>query len=510
MFNRNGRGLSAAMASGAMAMCAGQATAQVEASWTSPVDGSWSIGGFWTGGAAPRVAGDRATIGVGGAGYTVTLDISVTLAGFSMTSDDATLAGSGGATMSVVDTLFSDASLSGIAGYSSLGRLTFAGDVCDDLIDTPLDHTGSVVEWTGTGDILLGDSTVFTHGAGSTFNIENASRLFWNGAGTQSSLVNNGKISKNSGGVSTFNGVAFTNNGDVCVLDGELELIDVGLVGPSLTMGHWEVSGDGNLNIAGAQYDSLGASVALDGPGSTFEAIEDITAITAGGALQVRNGRSFLTAGNLAVGGSLVIGQPQLPSSTFNVNGNLGNNGSVHLGNGVLSVSGEHVIGAAGSFTGNGIQFGNLTNNGLISPGEETESPNSPGQLVISSGIFEQGESGRILIEIGGLLPGLEHDVFQADVAMFDPGGDLLAGTLEVLLVGGFVPEVGDSFDVFRFTERAGEFETIEGLTQRGITFRAGFIAGALRLEVVAIPAPGALGLLGLALAAGAARRRRA
>lgn len=505
------RGTTATMASGvmALALCAGQAMAQVDTRWSGDVSGPWSQGSFWDSGMAPRAPGDRATIDATGDDYTVTLDISVSLAGFSLTSSAATLQGSGGATMTVGDTLFADASLVGLTSYTSTGRLTFAGDVCDDLTDTPLEHTGSIAEWIGTGDILLGDNAEFTNGAPSTFNIENASRLFWDGAGTRSRFINDGKISKNSPELTTIEGVAFTNNGGVCVFDGELEFINVGLAGLSLDMGNWEVGQDSTLSIVGAEYRSLDAGVVLDGPNSSFEAIDSITQVGSAGSFEIRNGRDFTTVGNLIVAGSLTVGQPGLAPSVMNVSGSLGNTGRVHLGNGSLFVSGTHLIGPDGTFSGNGSQIGDLLNNGLISPGEDSDGPNSPGELAILDGQFEQGEDGRILIEIAGRQPGSEYDVFRAPSAVFDPTGDLLAGTLEIALIDGFVPEMGDTFDVFQFGSRQGEFETIEGLMQRGITFEAFFTPDALRVVVVDVPSPGALAALGLLAGAGACRRRR-
>lgn len=505
MVNQSRRGASAARISGvvALALCAGQAAAQVDASWAGPVTGDWSDGRLWTGGAVPRVSGDRATIDATGMSYEVSLDISVSLAGFTMGGGFATLRGIGGSTMEVVDTVFADASLIGLGGYTSTGRLTFAGDVCDDLTDLPLEHTGSIAEWIGAGDILLGDNAEFTNGNGvtmSTFNIENASTLFGTG-----SLINNGKISKNSSGTTTFTGVSFTNNGDVCVLDGELQLINVGLT--QLTTGYWEVAGDADLNVVGQQYDSIGATVVLDGPESRFGAIDGISAIDSGGSLLVRNGRDFTTRGNLTVSGSLTVGQPQLAPSSFTVSGNLGNNGSVHLSNGSLTVAGAHVIGPGGTLSGNGAHIGSLTNNGLISPGVAELESSSPGQLIARGGVFEQGEQGRLLIEIGGLQPGSDHDVFIAEIALFDPTGDLLAGVLEIELIDGFVPPVGSTFDVLQYTERAGEFAEYVGLTQHGITFVPRYTEGALRLHV--IPAPGPAALACLALGAVGARRRR-
>jgi hypothetical protein len=62
-----------------------------------------------------------------------------------------------------------------------------------------------------------------------------------------------------------------------------------------------------------------------------------------------------------------------------------------------------------------------------------------------------------IPILIGGLTPCTEHDQFTATGTL-----DLNSTTLEVLLINGFVPAVGDRFDIFNWGSLTGTFGAID------------------------------------------------
>jgi formylglycine-generating enzyme required for sulfatase activity len=67
------------------------------------------------------------------------------------------------------------------------------------------------------------------------------------------------------------------------------------------------------------------------------------------------------------------------------------------------------------------------------------------------------GAAGKLIMELGGLSGGSEYD--QLVVA-----GDLtLGGTLQVTLIDGFAPEIGDKFDILDWGSLAGsEFDTVQ------------------------------------------------
>src|SRR5690349_22509255 len=93
-----------------------------------------------------------------------------------------------------------------------------------------------------------------------------------------------------------------------------------------------------------------------------------------------------------------------------------------------------------GSLTGSGTITGTVTNAaGQVSPGIS-----SPGTIGIT-GNYNQGAAGALNIEIGG--PGAGTQADQLNVAGgVGAGGVGLRGALNVGLVGGFAPHVGDTF----------------------------------------------------------------
>jgi hypothetical protein len=98
----------------------------------------------------------------------------------------------------------------------------------------------------------------------------------------------------------------------------------------------------------------------------------------------------------------------------------------------------------AGPFNGGGDKFFE----GSFSPGT------SPAAVALS-GDVSFGADSTLVIELGGILPGSEHDQVQVD-------GELsLGGTLEVSLIDGFAPSAGQSFDVLDWTTLSGAFSSI-------------------------------------------------
>ena len=91
----------------------------------------------------------------------------------------------------------------------------------------------------------------------------------------------------------------------------------------------------------------------------------------------------------------------------------------------------------------------NVTISGTLSPGS------SPVRFYATN--LEIAASGKLLMELGGLSGGIEYD--QLDVT-----GELrLGGTLQVSLIGGFVPDFGDMFDILDFDNLNGtEFDILE------------------------------------------------
>ena len=107
-----------------------------------------------------------------------------------------------------------------------------------------------------------------------------------------------------------------------------------------------------------------------------------------------------------------------------------------------------------GRLHGGGVVIGVVNHTGgIVQPGL------SAGVIAII-GTYNQSGAGRLEIEIGGLTPITEHDVLQVT------GTATLLGHIDVSLINGFVPSVGDTFDVVTFASRIGSppLVNIEGL----------------------------------------------
>ena len=110
---------------------------------------------------------------------------------------------------------------------------------------------------------------------------------------------------------------------------------------------------------------------------------------------------------------------------------------------GMLNVTEGLSLATNGKLAGKGTLIGEVINAGATSPGAST------GVLAID-GDYLQEASGRLTIEIGG------NDNSSPTLKQFDQllvfGHADLGGTLDVSLVNGFVPSVGDSFPILKAT----------------------------------------------------------
>lgn len=151
--------------------------------------------------------------------------------------------------------------------------------------------------------------------------------------------------------------------------------------------------------------------------------------------------------------------------------------GAIHLDNGVLRPGSLNLAGGRLEGEGSVILNGSLTNSGIIAPG------NTTGLLALAKGNFMQTASGILAIDLGGIHSG-EFDRLEVH-----RGNGSLAGGLQVSLVDGFLPTVGNVFE-FLWVEEvlSGAFDpaliTVPALPGRQWNFVQR--RGAVRLEVLA------------------------
>jgi len=176
------------------------------------------------------------------------------------------------------------------------------------------------------------------------------------------------------------------------------------------------------------------------------------------------------------------------------VNGDFQNNGDVFGG------TGGETLEFLGLLTGVGDFSNDVTMTGGYSPGL------SPAEIDLETVTFSA--SNLLTIELGGLLPGIEHDVLNASVTAN------LGGTLLVQLLNGHNPQLGNAYDIFNFAVTNGSFDDLflPGLDP-GLLWDISTLVDDGVLRVAAIPEPSSVALAALMLVSpsivGWRRRRR-
>ena len=101
-----------------------------------------------------------------------------------------------------------------------------------------------------------------------------------------------------------------------------------------------------------------------------------------------------------------------------------------------------------GTLTGVGALLASVVIGGTVEPG-------LPSGILSIDGRYTQTSAGKLTLELGGLAPGSQHD--RLDVT----GAASLGGTLQATLVGGFVPQDGNTFTVLTSSAIDGYFEAL-------------------------------------------------
>jgi T5SS/PEP-CTERM-associated repeat protein len=338
-----------------------------------------------------------------------------------------------------------------------------------------------------SGSIDLG-STPLTLGAGDTFSI---------GAG--SSFVNTGNLTVDPGSTFLVDGGTFTNTGNLAFNTGSSVTINGGIldVGGNATLGN-------------------GTTLTLNG--GTIN-VANILGINPGGTV---SGSGTFTGGSVIVNGTLnLTGNSDFQNAVVSVGNALGGGtGQINVAAGTTTdfysqvyVNGDGIsVGAGGEaiyhdYLGGGGTLGGAgthTALGQVGPG------NSPGLLTVE-GDFVFEDTATFDIEMNGLARGVNPGYDAMDV-----GGEAwLDGTLQVTLLDGFTPTLGDSFDVLLAEVLHGTFGTVVLPGVTGVGWQIEYLLNAegvdtLRLSAQsAVPVPGAVWMLLSALGGLAYARRR-
>ncbi len=349
----------------------------------------------------------------------------------------------------------------GVSGEGSFKQTNGTHEIGSDLV------LANDVGSTGSYDLQGGDLSV----TGYTFVGMNGEGSFTQTGGTHQALGltlgqeadGDGKYDLNDGSlaVGQHEHIGLTGNGTITQGEGSHT------IGSDLVLGN-ETTGNGTFNLK---------SGTLEVGGNTYVGMNG-------------NGTFDQTGGMHTVSGDITIAA------------NAGSTGTYNFSGGTLTAD-NIIINSGGLFQGAGVVDASFNiQGGTLAPGS------SPGSLTIN-GSFDQ-TSGILAIELGGYDQGTDYDFLKI------LGGDAsLAGKLEVSLWEGFLPEVGDTFDILYAKSGIngifGSYLLPEGWNWDVAYLNLDGLEGldTVRLTANAVPIPDAIWLLGSGLIGLVGIRRR-
>jgi len=382
------------------------------------------------------------------------------------TNDDvsATVTGAG-STLTCTNTLW--------AGYSSFqtgGIATFS------VLDSA--HVTSGAGIVGAG---ASTTTATVSGSGSTWSVQNILEV----AASQSSSAT---LNLSNGGSASCLGLALGNgaaSSGSCTISGGLSRLDCGTSGVAMS----QSGASSTLNLTGGIVDIRGNITDAGAGVSTFildAATLDMHnfAIGAGPSpidnLQFRSG-TLKNVAQINNGAGLTKTGPGTlffnTSNTYTGPTNI-HEGTLFVVNSAGSATGPGLVTvAAGAvLAGPGIIGGLVQNDGVVAPAGFIG--NSVGTLTVN-GTYSQFATGSLRIDI-------ESSASNDLLVVTGGGASVAAGTLDVQLVSGFSPALGDSFTILTAAFISGQFPTtnLPGLAV-GLAWRVEYLSNAVRLVVV-------------------------
>jgi hypothetical protein len=452
-----------------------------------------------------------------GAGPTVTFAGSVdiaggtilTIAGGTVTQSGMTLTGTGTLDMDgIVDldvdlatssaTIVLDAATVNGPGDLSLG----AGGVLDiqgATINAEIDNLGTVVT-SETTNINAGITNGGDFSTAGTTNINagvlNTGDFSTSGATTVTGTVTNSS-NFTAGGTTDLQG-ALDNSGGAFVAHA-LTGVDGAVTTDAASTITVEAVGATEAVLTSALGFTNDGEIVLTADAGGSDATLDVTAGTltngAGGTITSEvggggGGRTLAAVlaneGTLAVDHDLGIDEPEADhdnGGTISLTGGdltitqSGATPSVTVNGGLELGAGRTLTVTAGAF--DMVAGSSLSGTGTLDvsaavPGISSAdvSPGASAGALGYTGDYPQGVNGDLTVEIGGLSPVSQHDVFDVS------GNANLGGDLQLSLINGFFPSLGDTFRILNAGSRTGFFNNVAGaLIGGGLIFEVDYDA---------------------------------
>ena len=323
-----------------------------------------------------------------------------------------------------------------------------------------------------SGELRVGDNILFTD-TGSAFNFNAGTLRYTNAAGYTFTGAQLESVLGTSPTLAAGQHIAVNQ---AAVLDAPLRLN-----GGTFSVGGIDVPSVANLDFDTGTFNLTNDNLTV-GAGGIFGSamtvdlgqtvnVTNLTTIDAGSQLTVIGDFS---SGGLTNNGDLVIIDTTGAGKTFG--------GTVHNPAGsTTTLVGEITFGdgvhGAGDFYGPGT----AVFAGGYAPGDSAAAVSFDGSVVLDP-------ANTLSIEIGGLTAGAEFD--QINVA-----SDItIDGTLDLSLIGGFTPTLGDTFQIINAANRTGSFSSVLGnAIPGGLGFDVLYSPTGVSLQVVAFSLPGDL-----------------
>jgi len=216
-------------------------------------------------------------------------------------------------------------------------------------------------------------------------------------------------------------------------------------------------------------------------PGATLDAQSDSSfSLSLGGTALFNNQGTFRkSAGSGATVFSVPFdnsGSVEAFSGTLSFNAGYSQAaGSTRMAGGNITASIVDIL--AGNLTGSGTITGALAVTGSLQPGGSA----AIGEIVVT-GNYTQSGVGQMTVELAGAGQG-EYDVLTVTSLA------TIGGTLDIVLIDGFQPVLGQIFEILLYGSRGGEFDNITGLEiGGGLRLEVTYLSDRLRVEVVSAP----------------------
>ncbi|MBC7941458.1 MAG: hypothetical protein H7Z19_17190 [Chitinophagaceae bacterium] len=339
-------------------------------------------------------------------------------------------------------------------------------------------QVGRGVDATGTLNILNGGQTrssavfIGTESGSGALNMSGGHMVI-------DGVVNGGPTAGSGGGLGVgrggATGVANVSNGSTISISSSAANPSVSIGGSSIAPG-----GTGTFNLSGGSALTVNGPNALIGVGrfenGTQAGIGTLTlsgagtsAAATGSGAQVLLGSSSNTIGTVIVGAGASLSATALIGVAHDGTASTGGIGTLIVHG--TATAADLIIGATGLVGGNGVINANVTNFGVINPG------NTPGLLSINGNYTAGGAGSRLILEVESDGAG----GFKTDEVRFSFGGaiDLAAQNVEFSFLGNTDPnafQASGLFDIDTFVRQAnasGAFSGLAAAAYAGVSFAA-------------------------------------